>query len=645
MNKTITKVFGLFVAVAIAVTASVPAASALTADELLNILISAGLITDANLAKTLAGTTSGSTATSCGPFTSDQTLGSTGAEVVSLQTFLESKGNLVIPAGVSKGYFGNLTKGALASYQATAGITPAVGYFGPITRAHIASTCTTTTTGGTTGGSTGSTGTGITTIGEEGTISVTLNPTPSAGKTVREGGDEEALIGFKVEATNSDVSVQRVKLDLGTSSTIYTKVFSRVYITNEDGDILAEKALNSSTVTKDGSNYTITITGFDFLVKDGDTEVLLVKADLYSSIKITDQGSKTITLPSNGIRAIDGAGIDQYGPSSSVNRSVTVEATLLDSASLKVSTNTDTPVSGTLIASEGSSDDELDKAHVLSLDLKAEDDDILVTDATVTLSNSGAGAGTSTTAYLYMGSTLLGTASFSSNVATFSDIDFTVSEDSTDTIDVKVDINDADALAATFNVSAVSFTAENSEGTSITPSGSAVGESFTVFNQGPMFELVGSPTVSKNTVTNSDTSTTSVAVTFNVKVTAKGGDVMLGTVASTSPAFGTSTTYFNLYKDGAASTFLVASTTGYSTPSTGVSTAGLTNSFSITENNSVTIPVTFTFENRTEAGALLSLGSYAVGIDGIKWVSGGTVVTTSHMAGDTDWQSSGISLP
>jgi len=643
MKKTfIIKTFGLFAGLAMVASAGAPVASAITADQLLTILINAGLITDVNLAKSLTGNTN---ANSCGPFYSNLTMGSTGAEVVSLQSFLEGEGFMTIPAGVSKGYFGPLTRAGLASYQASQGIVPPVGYFGPITRANLAQKCAAYQYDNTDGSDNSDSDTGITTIGEEGTISVTLNPTPSTGKTVREGDEEEAILGFRIEAQNSDVSVQRIKLNLGTSSTIYTKIFSRLYITDEDGDILAEKALNSSTVTKDGSTYTVTITGFDFLVKEGDREVLIVKADLRSSIKVADQGQKTITLPANGIRAIDGADINQYGPSSSVSRSINVETTLLDSASLKVSTNTDTPVSGILIASEGSSDDELDRAHVLSLDLKAEKDDILVTDATVTLSNSGSGGATSTTAYLYDGNNLLGTASFENNVATFSDIDFEIDMGDEVTLDVKVDINDANATAATFNVSAVSFTAENSEGTTITPSGSAVGESFTVFNQGPMFELVGSPTVSKNTVTNNSMSTTSVAVTFDVKVTAVGGDVIFGTVASTSPAFGTSTDYFNLYRNGAISTQLVASTTGYSVPSSGVTTSGLTNSFRLSENNSVTIPVTFTFENRTTAGDLLGLGAYEVGMEGIKWVSGGSITTSDFMSGDSDWKSPTVSLP
>jgi hypothetical protein len=70
-------------------------------------------------------------------FTKNLTVGSSGDDVARLQTWLVQKGFLVMPAGVSKGYFGNLTRTALAQYQISAGITPAVGYFGPITRTKI----------------------------------------------------------------------------------------------------------------------------------------------------------------------------------------------------------------------------------------------------------------------------------------------------------------------------------------------------------------------------------------------------------------------------------------------------------------------------------------------------------------------------
>lgn len=69
--------------------------------------------------------------------TTNLSFGSQGTEVASLQTFLEAKGLLIIPVGVAKGYFGQLTKAALIKYQTLVDV-PATGYFGPITRGVMA---------------------------------------------------------------------------------------------------------------------------------------------------------------------------------------------------------------------------------------------------------------------------------------------------------------------------------------------------------------------------------------------------------------------------------------------------------------------------------------------------------------------------
>lgn len=70
-------------------------------------------------------------------FARDLTLGSTGPDVVVLQDLLVFKGFLVMPTGTAKGYFGASTQKALAKYQKSVGLSPADGYFGPVTRAYV----------------------------------------------------------------------------------------------------------------------------------------------------------------------------------------------------------------------------------------------------------------------------------------------------------------------------------------------------------------------------------------------------------------------------------------------------------------------------------------------------------------------------
>ena len=67
-------------------------------------------------------------------FKQNLTVGSTGPEVSSLQQMLVAQGHLIMPAGVAFGYFGFLTKTAVAKWQSANGVSPSVGYWGPISR-------------------------------------------------------------------------------------------------------------------------------------------------------------------------------------------------------------------------------------------------------------------------------------------------------------------------------------------------------------------------------------------------------------------------------------------------------------------------------------------------------------------------------
>lgn len=72
-------------------------------------------------------------------FTQNLTVGSTGKEVADLQRMLIEKEYLNIPTDIPLGYFGGLTKSALARWQSSNNISPAVGYWGPISRSYYLS--------------------------------------------------------------------------------------------------------------------------------------------------------------------------------------------------------------------------------------------------------------------------------------------------------------------------------------------------------------------------------------------------------------------------------------------------------------------------------------------------------------------------
>ena len=64
----------------------------------------------------------------------NMTMGSTGQDVVVLQGLMSELGYLSVPNGVPFGYYGSLTRDAVARYQSSTNVSPAVGYYGPATK-------------------------------------------------------------------------------------------------------------------------------------------------------------------------------------------------------------------------------------------------------------------------------------------------------------------------------------------------------------------------------------------------------------------------------------------------------------------------------------------------------------------------------
>ncbi len=128
-------------------------------------------------------------------YTRNLTVGSRGADVTALQDFLMSQTSANWPSGqAATGYFGSITKSALARYQAAAGISPAAGYFGPKTRAYVASVAVGggTTGGGTTGG--GTTGGGVVVAPSTG-LAVSLSVSnPPSGSLISSGSSAAARV-------------------------------------------------------------------------------------------------------------------------------------------------------------------------------------------------------------------------------------------------------------------------------------------------------------------------------------------------------------------------------------------------------------------------------------------------------------------
>lgn len=254
--------------------------------------------------------TGGGTTTACS-FTRSLTVGSTGEDVKCLQQYLNSAGYPVASSGAgSPGsettYFGSRTKTAVAAWQAASGVTPSVGYFGPISQAKYTSLAT-TGTGGT--GGTGDTGTG----GTGGTGGTTA---PGTGLTVSLSSDQpvSGLFGENFASR----SFTNIALTAGTDGDVTVKsmtvkrtgagndaAFSGVILLDSDGTRIGDSKtfgsdhtlkLTPNLVVKAGQSKAVTLAG------DSDADQNDYNGQIVSlTLMAADAGSATVSgIPTDG---------------------------------------------------------------------------------------------------------------------------------------------------------------------------------------------------------------------------------------------------------------------------------------------------------------------------------------------------------
>lgn len=313
-------------------------------------------------------------------------------------------------------------------------------------------------------------------------------------------------------------------------------------------------------------------------------------------------------------------------------------------ASLAVSYDSSSPSPHDVIASDGTSNNELDKLTTLIFDLKAEGDNITLQNLNVNVSVSG-GTATIPTVYLYDGSVESNNAPVSNGVAAFSNLGYVIPSGTTKTLTIKVDVRNAGSAFTTLSTSIPTggVSAKNSDGQSVSVSGSATGSSMNVRNSGLEISLV-SKSITTNGVPQSSSSqnlsTSTLTSTFNVKVKAVGNDVILGTVASSTPLFDKNNS-FVLYKNGTSILASSSISTSYTIPSTCTTIQGK-NGCILAEGSEVTIPVTFQIYGRTSNSTALESGLYSVGLEKMYWGNGNY---SDFMTGDQNWRTADVSFP
>lgn len=613
--------------VAMSLVAAVPAA-AQTTDYASQIAALQAQI--ASLQALLSATQGGSTTSASVTFTRDLTLGSTGSDVTALQTWLISKG-FSIPAGAT-GYFGAQTKAAVAAWQAANGVTPAAGYFGAISRAKLAAMGGTTTGGTTTGGTSG------TLSGSEGSID--NFKIVGAGSTSLNAADSDTVHGFEFKANGSDLMVNRVDYDVynstDTGASRPWNVFKTATLMDGNTTIATIDASNMNNWSEDGTDstsgntiYRVRFDGLKDVVKMGNTADFYLSLATANSISNSNTGGTyKVALASQGLRATDAMGLQQYSSSGTPTwNTVTVDNDT--TGSLTVSTGSDNPQVSTVQASTNA---QTSGVVLTTFTLQAKDADVMVYTIPATAVTTVA----TTTALvrsfkLYQGSTLVDTESIGNNGAQnfkFDNLNVKIPAGTTMSFSVQADINSIDGTtvpegsSVAVSILSSGWDAENNSGDNVNITGSVTGNAITFKTIGLSFDT--NPTTSATATSLGNTATQQGNFTFTFNVTSFGQDIYFSKNANT-------TVSGRLLSNGSAtstaSSTSLTSTADTSTGNNYVVHSGQTKSVSVT----VTVP----------AGAG---GPVNAVLDTFRYGTSDATVSASSTALTTNYQTASVFL-
>lgn len=377
------KLLGVGVALALVAAVLVGGASVASANancDMITVLANAGLISSSNLAVAQAAAGCGAAAPASYMFTRELTVGSTGADVTALQTKLG-----VSPA---TGYFGPLTKAAVQAYQTANGI-PATGYVGPLTLAklnYVAPVVPVTPVTPVTPVNPGLDGTA-------GELSSIKETTTGVETLVAEDSSEKVL-GIELEAgADSDIAVTSLKLEFTKGGSGVSTRLDR-YV--DSVDILQGSTVVGSADVDDftkvtAGNYTKTISLSNTVVKADEKSKLYVKVNTVNSIDSEDTASNWV-VEVISLRAKDAEGsVLSYGDADitgTVAATVTFEESTANDA-LKLQASSVNPVASNLQVDETStSDDYMVFAFKLKADADSSDLDILSIPVVMTIDNA-----------------------------------------------------------------------------------------------------------------------------------------------------------------------------------------------------------------------------------------------------------------
>jgi peptidoglycan hydrolase-like protein with peptidoglycan-binding domain len=578
--------------------------------------------------------------TGCTVGMTDLTVGSTGASVTCLQQGLILKG-FSIPAGAT-GYFGLQTRAAVSAWQAAMGISPAAGYFGPISRGKWVNAGGTASggvstgclpgymfnpvTGAACGSTTGGGSSGL--AGTDGMINDVTELGSFNDEEVGEGSEDVEVLGADIEASNDgDIALRSVRVSFdptgNTGSDDLDDYLDSVSVWL-DGDMIGESDVED--FSEDSADLWVrTITTSNAVIRADDTARLVVAVTAAGNIDSDDISGDSWTVDIENIRFEDGSGVVTTDSTTGDINGMDVDidfTTFSESADTEVNitTDTDSPEAGIVIVDDNDSTDDV---SLLMGRLEVEGDSDAVLDefpVTFTATANG-GTGTSlddittsvtlvidgqefTETMTHTGTTLVGT-------IVFDDLDLDIDAGDTVEFEVLADISDIDGTAfvegATLKADVTAtnrdnIDIENQEGDQIADSdksGTAVGEAQEFRTEGISVDHVSDSAVSND---NDGADTGTFKVRF--EVTAVGETVYVSSLVANAVDY-------VVDRSG------TATSTGLSAVITNITDTDLTSvgNYEVLEGDSETFEVTVI----VPLGAAATSGLYRMSITNVEW--------------------------
>jgi len=440
---------------------------------------------------------------------------------------------------------------------------------------------------------------------QEGFLVVEQDPS-ATGVIVREG-ETANVFGLRFRADNAPVNVKSIFLRWDGSAAPY-RVISNLSLVDSQGNTLYSTNVTPSTFYQDSSlNYYLPITGLNINVPVNQYTSVFVRVTVVPTLPSGVNSAGFKVLP-NDVRAVDGVGVDRFGPASQIAATFSLQVSLAQSADFVVARNPNTPKEGYIFGNvaDGRSTSTV---NLLTFDVTAKNDNIRLTEVTITLGNTS----NISSVYLKVGNQNLDVRSPSTTV-TFNVVpaNFVINKDQTVTFNIAADLQNGTATSdAIVTTTVTQVKGQNSLGGIVSRS------SLSITSEVLRYRTVG-PEVSGFTATTnyqppSQNASSSYQVTIRFNVTPRGGTIYMGTTTNVTSSFAA----LELEKaDGSTSTPNSGVTVRVYQGSTDVTnslTVGAGGLFALSENQTYTFEIT-----AAQNGAPIISSSPSTGL--WKWV-------------------------